>query len=111
MTNGSGACDSLKLFFTKIKKPGRHRNICAIITGAVVVIIILIIVIIAVSTRNSRTPIEGVGAEDGVFETSCGQIDYDSSIDDFNEMQLRAHNQYRADHGVPSLAYDADLAE
>ena len=45
-----------------------------------------------------------------VVQTSCGVISYEVPIDDFNDMQLTAHNLYRDIHGVEPLAYDANLA-
>jgi len=40
--------------------------------------------------------------------------DQDSGVDDepdqFNSLHLAVHNKYRSAHGVPALAYDAELA-
>ena len=38
----------------------------------------------------------------------ANQADYDIS---FNLIQLAAHNKYRADHGVPPMTLDKDLAK
>ena len=32
-------------------------------------------------------------------------------IDDFNKIQLDAHNEHRANHGAPAVVWDADLAK
>ena len=31
-------------------------------------------------------------------------------IDDFNKIQLDAHNEHRANHGAPAVVWDSDLA-
>ena len=33
-----------------------------------------------------------------------------SEIDEFNKIQLDAHNKYRAAHGAPPVVYDKGLA-
>ena len=32
-------------------------------------------------------------------------------MDDFNKIQLDAHNEHRANHGAPAVVWDADLAK
>ena len=51
------------------------------------------------------------GTNSGVYATTCGDIDVDERMDDFNSIQLNAHNEYRDLHQSNPLAYDHDLAE
>lgn len=43
-------------------------------------------------------------------DTSCGLVDVDDRLDNFNKLQLDAHNEYRAFHQAKPLAYNHDIA-
>ena len=42
--------------------------------------------------------------------TMANATEVSMGIDPFNKIQLDAHNEYRALHGVPPLTFDAELA-
>jgi uncharacterized protein YkwD len=47
-----------------------------------------------------------------VFKTSCGDIEVDPKYKDnsFNQIEVKAHNEFRKKHGSKELAFDAELA-
>ena len=49
--------------------------------------------------------------DDQIEEDDTPQASCDEGIDEFNCIQLTAHNKYRCAHGVPPLEYDSFLAK
>jgi hypothetical protein len=47
--------------------------------------------------------------QEGVFQTTCGEVEVDSRMNHFNSINVQYHNEKRRLHGSKELAYDHDL--
>ena len=52
-----------------------------------------------------------VNEEDAAAAAAPEEEEPAGEIDDFNKIQLDAHNEHRANHGAPAVEWSADLAK